>query len=85
MKGPISETKRGFCAKREMVSPTGCPRPILNPHVEALGLQLFSPPGAEAHLTCAPGYTTQSGVGVIICSIRGTWGRTELVCQRGYF
>ncbi|CAL8275259.1 beta-2-glycoprotein 1 isoform X1 [Gadus morhua] len=59
----------------------GCPRPVLTPHVEALGLQLLSPPGTEAHLTCAPGYTTQSGVGVIICSVRGTWGRTEFVCQ----
>ncbi|XP_059902149.1 beta-2-glycoprotein 1-like isoform X2 [Gadus macrocephalus] len=59
----------------------GCPRPVLTPHVEALGLQLLSPPGTEVHLTCAPGYTTQSGVGVIICSVRGTWGRTEFVCQ----
>ncbi|KAJ3614642.1 hypothetical protein NHX12_018213 [Muraenolepis orangiensis] len=59
----------------------GCSRPALKPHVEALGLQQFSPPGTRARLTCVPGYTSHNHWPFIVCTIGESWSTAQFMCQ----
>ncbi|XP_062243069.1 beta-2-glycoprotein 1-like [Platichthys flesus] len=58
-----------------------CSRPDLPVNVEVDGLQRFYNPGDELVLSCTQGYTPILGPRTIVCSARGTWTKTRLMCK----
>ncbi|XP_034448509.1 beta-2-glycoprotein 1-like [Hippoglossus hippoglossus] len=58
-----------------------CLRPDLPVNVEVDGLQRFFNPGAELALSCKQGYTPILGPRTIVCSARGEWTKTRLMCK----
>ncbi|XP_029904927.1 beta-2-glycoprotein 1-like isoform X2 [Myripristis murdjan] len=57
-----------------------CARPVLGANIMVSGLQRFFNPGAELVLSCKSGYSPVSGPRTIVCSDRGEWTKTRLMC-----
>ncbi|XP_019939505.2 beta-2-glycoprotein 1-like isoform X1 [Paralichthys olivaceus] len=58
-----------------------CVRPDLPASVDMDGFQRLYNPGAELVLSCRQGYTPMFGPRKIVCSARGEWTQTRLICR----
>ncbi|XP_068178138.1 beta-2-glycoprotein 1-like [Antennarius striatus] len=57
-----------------------CHRPVLADTIYLDGLQRYFNLGAELALNCKQGYTPVLGPRTIVCTTRGEWTKTKLLC-----
>ncbi|KAM9314805.1 beta-2-glycoprotein 1-like [Pholidichthys leucotaenia] len=60
---------------------TVCLRPQLGGNIEVAEFQRYYSPGVEIALSCKQGYTPLLGPRKIVCTIRGQWTKTNLICR----